>query len=172
MKNILPYKNTSPRIDGSVFVAPNAMVAGDVDIGADCGVWFSCTIRGDVNEIRIGARTNIQDNTVIHVAYKGHGTYIGDDVTIGHGCIIHACTIGDQCLVGMGSCVMDGAVIEAGAMLAAGSLLTPGKTIPSGQLWGGRPARYMRDLNDDEHAHIAWSAEHYVRLAQDYLRDE
>ncbi|MCB1556118.1 MAG: gamma carbonic anhydrase family protein [Alphaproteobacteria bacterium] len=165
---ILPYKNISPRIADTAFVAPNAAICGDVEIGADSGIWFSCAIRGDVNEVRIGARTNIQDGTVVHCTYKGHGTYIGDDVTVGHGAILHACTVEDFGFVGMQACVMDGSVIESHAMLAAGALLTPGKHVPTGQLWAGRPAKYMRDLTQEERDYILWSAGHYVALAKAY----
>ncbi len=165
---ILPYKDKMPLIHESAFIAPNAAVAGDVEIGAESGIWFSCAIRGDVNEVRIGARTNIQDGSVIHCTYKGDGTYIGDDVTVGHAAILHACTIEDFGFVGMQACVMDGCVIESNGMLAAGALLTPGKRVPAGQLWAGRPAQYMRDLTQEELDYIQWSAGHYVRLAAEY----
>lgn len=165
---ILPYKGKKPEIAESAFVAPNAAVTGDVVIGDESGIWFSCSIRGDVNEVRIGARTNIQDNSVIHCTYEGLGTYIGDDVTVGHSALLHACTVEDMGFVGMQACVMDGCVIESRGMLAAGSLLTPGKRVPAGQLWSGRPAQYMRDLTQEELDYIAWSAGHYARLAAEY----
>jgi len=168
MSIILPYKGISPTIDKTAFIAPNAAVAGDVHIGAEAGIWFSVSIRGDVNEVRIGARTNIQDNSVIHCTYKGEGTYIGDDVTVGHAAVLHACTLEDFSFVGMQACVMDGAIVESKAMLAAGALLTPGKRVPSGQLWAGSPARYVRPLTEDELKHIEWSSGHYVRLAGEY----
>ncbi len=168
MSIILPYKGISPIIDKTVFIAPNAAVAGDVHIGAESGIWFSVSIRGDVNEVRIGARTNIQDNSVIHCTHKGDGCYVGDDVTVGHAAILHACTLEDMSFVGMQACVMDGAIVESKAMLAAGALLTPGKRVPSGQLWAGSPARYVRGLNSQELEHLEWSADHYVRLAQAY----
>lgn len=169
MQNILPYKNTLPVIDKSVFIAPNAFIIGDVSIDAESSAWFGCAIRGDERDIKIGKRTNIQDNTVIHVAGKVQGTYIGDNVTIGHGCVIHACTIGNMTLIGMQSCILDGASVEDRALLAAGSLLTPGKTVPTGQLWGGRPAKYIRDLTDKELEYLAWSADNYVDLAKHYI---
>ena len=168
MSFILPYKGIIPQIHESTFIAPNAAVAGDVHIGAQSGIWFCVSIRGDVNEVRIGARTNIQDNSVVHCTWEGQGTYIGDDVTIGHSAVIHDCTIEDLSFIGMQACVMDGAVVGSKAMLAAGALLTPGKHVPSGQLWSGRPARYMRDLTCEEIEHLKWSAGHYVRLASDY----
>ena len=168
---ILPYRGVLPTLAADVWVAPNAAVIGDVEIGAGSGVWFACTVRGDVNEIRIGAGTNIQDGTVIHVSKDGQGTYIGDGVTIGHAAIVHACTLGDGCFVGMQACVMDDAVVEPGAMVAAGALVTPGKRVPSGQLWTGRPARYVRDLTADEAAYIPRSAARYTALAAEYRRD-
>ena len=165
---ILPYRDVVPTIADDVFVAPGAVVIGDTVIGAGTGIWFGCVVRGDVNEIRIGARTNIQDGTVIHVTGGGHGTYIGDDVTVGHLALLHACTVESGGFIGMRACVMDGAVVESGAMVAAGSLVTPGKRVPAGQLWSGSPARHMRDLTDDEKAYIPRSADHYAQLAQAY----
>ena len=150
-------------------MAPNAAVIGDKEIGAEISVWFSVTIRGDVNKIRIGKRTNIQDSTVIHVETDGHATYIGDNVTIGHSAIIHACTVEELALVGMQACVMDGAVVESKALVAAGALVPPGKVIPSGQLWAGAPAKYVRDLTDEELAFFEVSAERYVQLGREYL---
>ncbi len=168
MALLLPYKNVLPQIDVSTFVAPNATVIGDTIIGADCGIWYNVVIRGDVNEIRIGARTNIQDGAVIHVATHGQGSYIGDDVTVGHMALIHACTVEDKCLIGMKACVMDGARIGARTIIAAGAVVTPGKQIPSGQLWAGTPARYVRDLTEEDFKHLDWSAAHYVGLAKEY----
>ncbi len=165
---VLPYKSITPVIDPSAFVAPNVHVIGDVAIGAESSVWFGCTVRGDVNDIKIGSRTNIQDHSVIHVSSTTQGTYIGDEVTVGHMAILHACTIGNQCFIGMQACVMDDTIIEDRAMIAAGSLVTSGKHIPSGQLWGGRPAKYMRDLTDEELAFLSFSAERYVNLAAEY----
>ena len=165
---VLPYGDQVPRIADDVFIAPTAVVIGDTDIGAGSSIWFGAVVRGDVNEIRIGARTNVQDGTIVHVTTGGHGTYVGDDVTIGHLAIIHACTIKDRCLIGMGACLMDGVVVETGAMVAASALVTPGKRIPSGQLWAGSPARYMRDLGPEGLAEIKDSASHYAALGQRY----
>lgn len=162
MALIRPYKKISPQIDASAFIAENAAVIGDVHIGAGSSVWFGCTLRGDVAEIRIGARSNIQDHTIIHESSKPIPTIIGDDVTIGHACLLHACAVGDGAFIGMQACVMDGAVVEAGA------LLTPGKTVPSGQLWGGSPAKFMRALTDEDREHMCRSSAHYVDLAGDY----
>ncbi len=162
--------NINPKIREGVYVADNAVVIGEVSIDEGSSVWFNCLIRGDVNDIKIGKRTNIQDATVVHVSSTLQGTYIGDDVTIGHGALIHACTIDNGAFIGMQACIMDGAHVEAGAMVAAGALVSPRKTIPSGELWGGTPARYMRDLTPEEKQNITSSAEHYVRLSQIYLQ--
>lgn len=159
-----------PKIHDSVFIAPSASIVGDVEIGEDTNIWYNCAMRGDVHEIRIGERTNIQDGTVIHVTTDFSGTYIGSDVTVGHAAILHACTVEDFGFVGMQACAMDGSVVESFAMLAAGALLTPGKRVPKGQLWAGRPAKYMRDLTDEEIAYIKWSAPHYVELGQEHKK--
>ena len=168
MAVLIPYKNITPRIHGDAFIAETAVIIGDVEIGADSGIWFGCTLRGDVNNITIGKRTNIQDHTMIHVSSTGQGTYIGDDVTVGHAAVLHACTIGNTAFIGMKACVMDDAVVEDFAMVAAGALVTPGKRIPSGQLWGGSPARYMRDLTGQELEFLAFSAARYVTLSKTY----
>ncbi|MEM7618635.1 MAG: gamma carbonic anhydrase family protein [Pseudomonadota bacterium] len=164
----MKYKDITPKLDETVWVADNAVVAGDIEIGAESSVWFGVQMRGDVHEIRIGKRTNIQDNSVVHVTGGLAGTYIGDEVTIGHGAIIHACTIKDRSLIGMGAIVLDEAVVEEGAMLAAGALVPPRKVIPSGQLWGGNPVRYMRDMTEAEKEFLGKSADNYVRLASEY----
>ncbi len=178
---IHPYKLIFPQIAASTFVADNATVIGDVQIGEDCGIWFNAVIRGDVNYIRIGNNTNIQDGTVIHVATpslydddkrrSGFPTLIGNNVTIGHMALIHACTIEDDCLIGMKSCLMDGVVVGQGSIIAAGSLVTPGKQIPARQLWAGSPARYMRDVTEQEYQDNLTSARHYMALMKNYLID-
>jgi carbonic anhydrase/acetyltransferase-like protein (isoleucine patch superfamily) len=165
---ILPYRGTSPRIAADAFIAPGAVVIGDVEIGPGTSVWFGCVIRGDVAPIRIGARTNIQDGTVVHVATADGPTDIGDDVTIGHMALIHACTLADRSFVGMKACVMDRAVVESGAMVAAGSLLTPGKRVPAGQLWAGSPARFVRTLTEDEAVQHRKLCDGYVALGVEY----
>jgi carbonic anhydrase/acetyltransferase-like protein (isoleucine patch superfamily) len=170
MPVIRPYRDKHPVIDPSAFIAENAVIAGDVVIGPDSNIWYNVAMRGDVNNIVIGARTNIQDGTVIHVSSFGHNTVIGDDVTVGHMALLHACRVGDGGFVGMQACVMDGAAVEEQAMLAAGSLLTPGKVVPARQLWGGRPARFMRELTADDLKHMEWSAAHYVKLAREYRK--
>lgn len=172
---ILPYRgeyNTagvSPTIHPQAFIAPGAAVIGDVHIGAGTGVWFGCVIRGDVNTVRIGENTNIQDGTVIHVTRRTGPTRIGSGVTIGHAVLLHACTLEDHCFVGMRATVMDGAVVESGGWVAAGALVTPGKRIPKGQIWAGNPAKYFRDLTQEEQAFIAVSAADYAKHAEEYL---
>ncbi len=166
---LLPYKNIMPTIGEKVFIAETARVIGDCEIGDESNIWFGCTLRGDVHEIRIGARTNIQDGSVIHTTRNVSGTYIGDEVTVGHMALLHACTVGNRAFIGMGAIILDEAVVEDEAMLAAGAMLTPGKRIPSGQLWAGRPAKYMRDLTAEELAFFKQSSENYVQLGQEYL---
>lgn len=169
---ILPFKDIAPKLHETIWVADNAVVAGDIEIGDESSVWFGVQMRGDVHEIRIGKRTNIQDNSVVHVTGGVAGTYIGDEVTIGHGAIIHACTIKDRSLIGMGAIILDEAVVEEGAMVAAGALVPPRKVIPSGQLWGGNPAKYMRDMTEAERAFLSKSADNYVKLAAEYKNGE
>lgn len=157
-----------PKIHDSAFIAPNAAVVGDVEIGEDANIWYNVSMRGDVNDIKIGARTNIQDNAVVHCTYKFQGCYIGSDVTVGHSAILHACRVEDFGFVGMQACVMDGAVVESNGMVAAGALVTPGKVVPSGELWAGRPAKFMRKMTQEELDYIKWSAPHYVKLGQEH----
>lgn len=166
---ILPYRGVMPTIADGVFVAPTATVIGDVEIGPECAIWFGVTIRGDMNVIRIGRRSNVQDGTVIHVDSIKYGTLIGDDVTIGHGAIVHACTLEDGCFIGMGATVMDGAVIESKAMVAAGTLVPPGKRVKSGELWAGVPAKFMRPLNSGDLDYMARVPPIYAALAKEYL---
>lgn len=167
---IKTIRNKTPRYDrNETFVAETACLIGDVRIGVQSSVWYDCTLRGDVNNIIIGERTNIQDGSVIHVSSTTQGTYIGDEVTVGHMALLHACTIGNRAFIGMKACVMDDAKIEDDAMVAAGALVTSGKIVPSGQLWGGTPARYMRDLTKDELNFLKFSAERYVQLSREYL---
>ena len=170
--HLLSFGGHSPRLDPSAFVAPGAQLIGDVEIGPEASIWYNCVLRGDVNRIRVGARTNIQDGSVIHVdsskdaVEEGHATIIGSDVLIGHLAMIHGCILHDRAFVGLGSIVMDGCEIESEAMLAAGAMLTPGRRIASGQLWAGRPARYVRDLTHDELAAQRAGVAHYVQLAK------
>ncbi|WP_029009955.1 gamma carbonic anhydrase family protein [Azospirillum halopraeferens] len=165
---ILPFRGVRPRIDPAAFVAPTAAVAGDVTIGPDSSVWFGCTLRGDVNDIIIGARSNLQDGTVVHVSSTGQGTYVGDEVTVGHMALLHACTLESGCFIGMKACIMDGAVVESGAMVAAGALVTPGKRVKAGELWAGAPARFVRMVSAAERAEFARLSALYVDLAREY----
>jgi carbonic anhydrase/acetyltransferase-like protein (isoleucine patch superfamily) len=165
---IIPFRGKTPRIHDSAFIAPGCRIVGDVEIGAEASVWYNCVIRGDVNRVVIGARSNIQDGTVIHCDSpdprrpEGFPTLIGDDVLIGHLAMIHGCTIHDRGFVGLSTTVMNGCVIESDGMLAAGALLTPGKRIGARQLWGGRPAAYMRDLTEAALAEMQLGVAHYV----------
>ena len=172
---ILPYRGEyhpagiSPTISPEAFIAPGAVVVGDVHIGAGSGVWFGCVVRGDVAPVRIGERTNIQDGTVIHVTRETGPTTIGSGVTIGHCALLHACTLEDGCFIGMRATIMDGVVVESGAWVGAGALVTPGKRVPAGQVWMGSPAKYARDLTTEEQQFIAISANNYHRHVQEYL---
>jgi gamma-carbonic anhydrase len=154
-----------PRLAEDAWVAPTAVVIGDVEIGAGSGIWFHCVLRGDTNFIRVGARTNIQDGSIVHVNAGQFPCIIGDDVTIGHAAIVHACTLKNRAFVAMGATVLDGAVIEEGGMLAAGAVLTPGKRIGPNELWAGTPARLMRVMSVEERAGFDQTAPHYVELA-------
>ncbi len=160
------FESHFPDVADDAWIAPTAAVIGNVAIGSKSGIWFHCVLRGDTNFIRIGARTNIQDGTIIHVNAGREATIIGDDVTVGHACIIHACTLHDRAFVGMGATVLDNAVIEEGGMLAAGALLTPGKRIGRNELWSGSPARLWRVMDDEERARFDRTAPHYVELGQ------
>jgi carbonic anhydrase/acetyltransferase-like protein (isoleucine patch superfamily) len=168
---ILPWKGVMPRIAADAFIAPNAVLIGDIEIGSQSSVWFGCTIRADVHFVRIGARSNIQDGTIIHESSKPLPTLIGDDVLVGHAVILHGCTLENGSFVGMRATVMDGAVVESGAMVAAGALVGPNKRIPSGQLWGGSPARFMRKLTPEQIAELPDGAAGYVKLAAQYKED-
>jgi len=169
---LISFNGATPHADPSAFVAPGAVLIGDVEIGAEASIWYNCVLRGDVNRIRIGARTNIQDGSVVHVdsphpgAEAGHPTIIGEEVLIGHLAMVHGCILHDRAFVGLGSIVMDGCEIESFGMLAAGAMLTPGKRIPAGQLWAGRPARYLRDLSEAERQANLAGVFHYVELAR------
>jgi carbonic anhydrase/acetyltransferase-like protein (isoleucine patch superfamily) len=170
--NLINFGGRTPSVHPTSFVAPGAQLIGDVEIGAEASIWYNCVLRGDVNRIRIGARTNIQDGSVIHVDSPkpgeegGHATLIGADVLIGHLAMVHGCLLHDRAFVGLGAIVMDDCEIESDAMLAAGAMLTPGRRISSGQLWAGRPAKYVRDLRPEELAAHREGIDHYVALAK------
>lgn len=172
MAHILPFKDIKPKMGAGVFVAENAAVVGDVEIGEKTNIWYGVQIRGDVNTIRIGKHTNIQDGTVCHVtAGSDQGKLtIGSYVTIGHNATVHACTLEDYAFVGMGATVLDGAVVEGNAMLAAGALLTNNKRVPKGEIWAGNPAKFFRKMTEKELAYAAWSADHYVKLGQEHSK--
>lgn len=166
--SLYPFNGVTPTIAASAFIAPGARIIGDVTIGEDASIWYNCVLRGDVDRITIGARSNIQDGTVVHVTTNRWRTDIGDDVLIGHLAMIHGCTIENHGFVGLGAIVMDGCVITEGGMLAAGALLTPGKTIGRGELWAGRPARLLRMLSDDDMARNRAATASYVTLARQH----
>ncbi len=165
---IITYKGITPKIDPTVFIADGVHIIGDVEIGKDSSVWFNTVIRGDVNYIRIGERTNIQDNTVIHVTNKKFPTHIGSKVTIGHGAVIHACTINDFSLIGMGAVILDDANIGKYSLIAAGAVVTMGMKVPEGMLVAGLPARIIRPLTDDEKNFLAQSAQNYIDYVATY----
>lgn len=166
--SIISIHGKTPRIHDSAFIAPGCRIIGDVEIGPDASIWYNCVLRADVSRIVIGARSNVQDGTVIHCdgpmpgATEGFPTLIGDDVLIGHMALIHGCILEDRAFVGLGAIVMNGCRIGGDAMLAAGAMLTSGKVMPSGQLWGGRPAQYMRDLPEPAIAGMRLGVAHYV----------
>jgi carbonic anhydrase/acetyltransferase-like protein (isoleucine patch superfamily) len=157
-----------PALGRDVFVADNATVVGDVHLGDEAGVWFGAVLRGDYFPIRVGARSNVQDNAVLHITAALAATTVGDDVTVGHAAILHGCTIGDRCLVGMGSIVLDGAVVGEDSFIAAGSLVTPGTVIPPRSFVLGRPARVVRPVTEGDLAWIRASAAVYVGYARDF----
>lgn len=160
-----PRTASSPTIHPTAFIAPSADVMGDVTVEAEASVWYQCVLRGDVEPIRVGARTNIQDHTVVH-ADHGLPTRIGSEVGIGHRALIHGCEIADGCLIGMGAIVLSGAVVGQGAVIASGALVTEGQRVPDGQLVVGVPARVLRPVDDDLRERIAWTVENYARLKE------
>lgn len=159
----------TPRLGKGVFLAETCAVIGDTVIGDESSIWYSTVLRGDVMPIRVGARTSIQDGTIIHVTSEFSGTTIGDDCTIGHAAIIHACTVENFCLIGMGSILLDGVVVGSGSLVGAGTLLTPGTIIPPGSLVLGSPGRVKRPVSATEREQIDYGAKHYVDLARRYL---
>ena len=165
---IASFRGASPAIDPSAYVVTSAVVIGDVTIGPEASVWFHAVVRGDIFPVRIGARTNVQDNATLHVSGGRAATTVGDDVTVGHGAILHGCTIGSRILIGMGAIVLDGAEIGEGCLIGAGALVTPGTRIPAGQLVLGSPAKAIRPLTAEEQALLLRSAENYVQYAAEY----
>ncbi len=171
MAVIRPYGGKAPRLHETVVLVGDVTVVGDVEMGERSSAWFGAVIRGDVNHVRIGARTNVQDHTVIHVTSGTHPTVVGDDVTLGHRVTLHGCTLRDRVLVGIGAVVMDGAMVEADAMVGAGSLVPPGMVVPSGMLALGSPARVRRPLTSEEIAYFRTSAANYAGYAEQYRRE-
>lgn len=174
--NLRPYLGKLPELGPRVYIDPAATVIGDVVLAEDVSIWPATVVRGDVNFIRIGARTNIQDGTVVHVSHDGphsrlggFATVIGADCTIGHKAVIHACTIEDEVLIGMGAIVLDGAVVKKHAFIGAGALVSPGKVVGEGELWLGNPAKFVRRLSEEQIEGIRYSAQHYVRMKDRYL---
>jgi len=173
---ILPYKGIMPKIEKDVFIANSADIIGDVLIGENSSVWFGCVIRGDINSIKIGKNTNIQDMSMIHVDHytkedksDGHPTYIGDNVTIGHKVMLHGCIVGDACLIGMSTTILDGAIIGKESIVGASSLVTKNKIFPPRSLIMGSPAKVIRELNEEEIASLYKSAQNYIGYKKDYL---
>lgn len=174
--NLRPYRGVMPTLGARVYVDPSAVVIGKVTIGDDASIWPTAVARGDVNEIAIGARTSIQDGCVLHGTHDGpyapggRALIIGSDVTVGHRAVLHACTIGNACLVGTGSLILDDVVAEDLVMIGAGAIVTPGKRLTSHGLYVGSPARRVRDLTTSEIEFLTYSAAHYVKVKDDYLR--
>jgi carbonic anhydrase/acetyltransferase-like protein (isoleucine patch superfamily) len=166
---ILPFEGIVPTLAPGAWVAPGASVVGDVILGPDASVWYGCVLRGDVHHIRIGARSNIQDLSMLHVRSHQYGCIVGDDVTVGHNVVLHGCTIGDGCLIGMGAIILDGAEIGPRCIIAAGALVTKGSVIPEGSLVVGAPAKVVRSLTPEEMAANAKLALKYVELSRRYL---
>ena len=177
MKSVRSYLEFTPFLKARVFVDPTALVVGDVELGEDCSVWPMAVIRGDMHHIRIGARTSIQDGSVLHITHAGPfnpGGYpliIGDDVTVGHKALLHGCTVGSRVLIGMGAVVMDGAIIEDEVIVAAGSIVSPGKTLTSGFVYRGSPAKQVREISEKEQKFFSYSAKNYVNLKDKHLED-
>ncbi len=165
---LIAYRGHSPRTDPTAYIQESARLIGDVTIAAQSSVWFNVVIRADVHPVRIGARTNIQDNSTVHVTGGRWATIIGDDVTVGHAVVLHGCRVGNRCLIGIGAIVLDGVEIADDCLIAAGSLLTPGTTVPPQHLVMGSPAKVVRALRPDELAHLRESALNYVAHAASY----
>ena len=168
MKNILSYKGIYPKLHQSVFIVESAIIIGDVEIGEYSSVWFNAVIRGDVNYIRIGYRTNIQDLCMLHVTKDTRPLILGNEITVGHSVTLHGCTIKDRCLIGMGATILDGAVVGEDCIIGAGALVLEGSVIPPGTLAIGFPAKPRRDLTDAERARIKQSAQNYIDYARTY----
>jgi carbonic anhydrase/acetyltransferase-like protein (isoleucine patch superfamily) len=169
---IYEFLKSSPQFDETAFVAPSADIIGDVTLGKECSVWFNATIRGDVNYIQIGDQSNIQDNVCIHVMNQTGPTVIGEKVTVGHGAVVHGCTIKDRVLVGINATILDEVVIESDVIIAAGSLVPPGKTLESGYMYMGSPAQKTRELTKEEIASIPKYASNYIKYSRAYQQKD
>ena len=169
---IIPHRGFVPKVARSAFIAANATLVGDVEIGENASVWFGVILRGDGPGIRVGENSNLQDGTVVHIAARGLTTVIGRDVSVGHMALLHACEVQDGAFIGMHSTVLDGAVVESEAMVAAGAVVTPGKIVRRGELWAGNPAQKLRDLTEKDLETFKWVVAHYVRLSKTYLPEE
>jgi len=175
--NFRSYRNITPILGEDVYVDQSAVLVGDITLGNDSSIWPLVAARGDVNTITIGARTNIQDGTVLHVTRKstnnpdGNPLVIGDDVTVGHKCMLHGCNLGSRILVGMGAIIMDGAVVKDDVFIGAGSLVPPNKVLESGYLYVGNPVKQVRELKESESSFLKQSAINYVELKDEYLAD-
>ena len=166
-----PYRSVLPTVHPSAFIDTSAQVIGDVHVGADSSIWMNVVVRGDVNYIRIGDRSNIQDLTCVHVMRERHPTIIGNDVTVGHSAVVHGCTIEDRCLIGMGAVLLNGCRIGTGSIVAAGALVLEGMVVPPGSMVMGLPGKVRRALTPEEDASIKWYADNYVRYRLDFLTD-
>ncbi|MEM9751383.1 MAG: gamma carbonic anhydrase family protein [Pseudomonadota bacterium] len=167
------YQGAAPRIHETAFIAPGAVIIGDVEIGPQASVWYNCVVRGDLNKITIGARSNVQDGSVIHVdspEYGGSPCVIGEDALVGHLAMLHGCAIEDKGFVGMKATVLDGAVVKGYGFVAAGAMVAPGKTVGEGELWAGVPAKMLRPIGDRERVSIEYGAAHYVEEAEKYKK--
>ena len=173
--NIRAFNGIVPRLGANAYVDADALVIGDVELGEDASIWPGAVVRGDVQRIRVGARSSIQDGAVLHVTHDGPYTpggsplLIGADVTVGHAAVLHACTVEDACLIGIHATLLDGAVVRRHSMIGAGAMLSPGKVVGEGELWLGNPGRFVRKLGDKEIESLLYSAQHYVRLKDQYL---
>ena len=166
---IYDFNGKSPDIDKTSYISPSVDVIGDVSIGKDSSIWFGSVLRGDMHYIKIGSRTNIQDNSIIHVTTDLYPTIIGDEVTIGHNVIVHGCQIEDRCLIGMGSIIMDGVVIGSGSLIGAGALISPGTNIPPNSLVVGLPGKIVRSTTSKEQNEIIERAQHYIDFSKKYI---
>lgn len=162
------FQDFTPEVHESVFVAPNAAVVGQVELAENSSVWFGCTLRGDIAPIKIGKNSNIQDNSVVHVDMNTP-CIVGDNVTVGHGCILHACTIEDDTRIGMGAIILNGAVVEKGAQVAAGALVPPGKRVEANSLYIGVPAKKLRSHSEKDQEELSWNVRAYVKLAKSFM---